>query len=61
MQEIKHVEPEHREHGSDTNSHDLEKRGVAGEHGDAPRDDDAVTMKTWAVVIVNQICSSQQR
>jgi MFS family permease len=59
MQEIKHVEAEHREHGSDTHSHDLEKRGYAGEHGDAPRDDDAVTMKTWAVVLVSLIYQSE--
>jgi hypothetical protein len=61
MQEIKHVEAEYREHGSDTTNHDLENRGYAGGHGEAPRDDDAVTMKTWAVVVVSSIHRSKDQ
>lgn len=54
MQEIKHVGAEHHERESDTISHDIEKRGHAGDHGELPRDDDAVTMKTRVVVMVSR-------
>lgn len=52
MHEIKHTDAEHRERGSDTTSHDIEKRAHLVDHNDTPRDDDAVTAKTWAVVFV---------
>jgi hypothetical protein len=64
MQETKDSCYEHHErvvgqhtsnHDSDANSSDIEKRGQGLEHGAvaAPRDDDAVTLKTWAVVVVS--------
>lgn len=62
MEEAKQVSGEHREnaivHTDSTYSHsshsDVEKRARAGEPTHVgPREDDAVTAKTWAVVVVS--------
>ena len=68
MQESKHIGSEHHEytieprispstssHNSNGNNNDIEKTARAIAHGgDATlREDDAVTVKTWAVVIVS--------
>jgi hypothetical protein len=61
MQDIKKSGGEHREHAIDTssnnsyiNNNDLEKRVTSSSsRGLGPREDDAVTAKTWAVVVVS--------
>jgi hypothetical protein len=65
MQEVKSSGGEHREHtiqpttssyssshASDVNNNNIEK-GANTSYGLGPRDDDAVTAKTWAVVVVS--------
>lgn len=68
MKNTKHIGSEHNEDAidpttdsytssklSDENSNDIEKRAEGNETGvgGVPREDDAVTAKTWAVVIVS--------
>lgn len=70
MQERKHIESEYREHAikprispstsshnSDANNNDIEKAARAIELGGGAtlREDDAVTVKTWAVVVVSYL------
>jgi hypothetical protein len=67
MKEVKHVSSEHQEnaimHTDSTYSHssqsDVEKRARSGEPIHVgPREDDAVTAKTWAVVVVSRLPGS---
>jgi hypothetical protein len=70
MEENKHIWTEHVTHAiqhtssytssqnSPTNSNDIEKRARSNEDDSSTlaREDDAVTAKTWAVVVVGQFC-----
>lgn len=72
MEEVKHVDAEHREHAVhpmsasmssqdyDSNHNDIEKRAYAAGTGNVIRDDDAVTAKTWAVVFVSLSLSLEE-
>lgn len=59
MQDIKHIGAEHHEHAyssshnSDPIHNDIEKTVITASSRRGAREDDAVTLKTWLVVMVS--------